>query len=460
VKEPPSLDGLAHYEVRIEGEDVIVRVPEPFEGKKSHGISKFEPEIDGRIFVIIGTGAAGNAAAQTLREDGFKGRIIMITQENQSPYDRPQLSKQYMEGQSDAEGVLLRPGDFYKEHAIELKLQSKVIGVDTTNKSVSFNNGETINYDKLLISSGGIARNSNVRGADLENIFTLRSFEDAERIFEASKKASHIVIVGSSFIAMETANALRERNRSVTVVTREAVPFGAVLGPELGKIFQMLHERKGVNFKFQAELDRFEGAGKVQAVVLNTGERISSDMVILGIGVIPATEFLRDTGLVLADGSIRVDDHFEAGADIYAAGDVATFREWRTGEEMRIEHWRTAEQQGRIAGHNMAGKKIAYRSVPFFWTNQVGLFFRYVGHAKKWDEIIVHGNLSDLDFIVFYAKNNQIYAAAGNNRDREIAAIEELMRLNKMPSPDEIRNKSLNFVELLKNWNSRLGQAA
>ena len=167
--------------------------------------------------------------------------------------------------------------------------------------------------------------------------------------------------------------------------------------------------------------------------------------------MIPATEFLLDTGLVLPDGSVRVDDHFKASPDIYAAGDIATFREWRTGEEMRIEHWRTAEQQGRVAGHNMAGKRIAYRSVPFFWTNQVGLFFRYVGHAKKWDEMVVQGNLSALDFIVFYVKNNQIYAAAGNNRDKEIAAIEELMRLNKMPSPDELRNKSMNFVELLKN---------
>jgi apoptosis-inducing factor 3 len=460
LQEPPSLDGLAHYEVRIEGEDVIVRVPEPFEGKKSHEISKFEPEIDRRIFVIIGAGAAGNAAAQTLREDGFRGRIVMITHEDRLPYDRPQLSKQYMEGQSDAEGVLLRPEDFYKEIGIELKLQKKVIGVDTTNKSVSFKNGETISYDKLLMASGGIARNSNVSGANLGNIFTLRSFEDAERIFKASKKANHIVMVGSSFIAMETANALRERKRTVTVVTRESVPFGAALGPELGKIFQMLHERKGVNFKFQAELNRFEGAGKVQAVVLETGERISSDMVILGIGVIPATEFLRDTGLLLPDGSVRVDDHFKAGPDIYAAGDIATFREWRTGAEMRIEHWRTAEQQGRVAAHNMAGKEIAYRSVPFFWTNQVGLFFRYVGHAKKWDEIIVHGNLSALDFIVFYVKDNQIHAAGGNNRDKEIAAIEELMRLDKMPSPDEIRNKSVNFVELLKNWNSRLRQAA
>ncbi len=460
LNEPPSLDALAHYEVRIDGQNVVVRLPEPFEGKRLPDMAGFDPEADKRTFVIIGTGAAGNAAAQTLREDGFKGRIVMLTHENRVPYDRPQLSKQYMEGQSDEEAVKLRPEEFYEEHGIELKFQKKVIGVDTVKKMLSFENGEAMNYDKLLISTGGIPRKSDLPGADLGNIFTLRSFEDAERIFKASEKANHVVIVGSSFIAMETANALRERKRTVTVVTREAVPFETALGPQLGKIFKNLHERKGVNFRFQVELDRFEGDGEVQGVLLKNGERITSDMVILGIGVIPATEFLGDTGLVMRDGSIKVNDHFHAGSDIYAAGDIATFPEWRTGEEMRIEHWRTAEQQGRVAAHNMAGKEAAYRSVPFFWTNQVGLFLRYVGHAKKWDEIIFHGDVSALDFIALYVRNNQVYAAVGNNRDQEIAAIEELMRLGKMPGPDKLRDKSINFVDLLKHLNSQLRQAA
>ena len=157
---------------------------------------------------------------------------------------------------------------------------------------------------------------------------------------------------------------------------------------------------------------------------------------------------------------MRVDDHFRAGPDIFAAGDVATFPEWRTGEEVRIEHWRTSEQQGFVAGRNMAGIDTPYRSVPFFWTNQVGLYFRYVGHAKQWDEIIFHGDLAALDFIAFYVRNNQVHAAAANNREKEMDAIEELMRLGKMPSPDRLRDKSMNLVNLLNDLNSRLRQAA
>ncbi len=460
LKEPPSLDALAHYETRIDGEDVIVRVPEPFEGSRAPHMTKFDPEADKRTFVIIGTGAAGNAAAQTLREDGFKGRIVMITHENRLPYDRPQLSKEYMEGKSDEGAVQLRPEEFYREHDIELMFQTKVTGVDIGKKMISFENGKSMSYDKALIATGGIPRRLDIPGADLGNIFTLRSFDDADKIFQASEKADNIVIVGSSFIAMETANAFRERKRSVTVVTREAAPFEAALGPELGKMFRNLHERNGVDFKFQAELDRFEGQRDVQAVVLKNGDRIEANMVILGVGVRPATDFLRDTGILSPDGSIRVDDHFRAGPDIFAAGDVATFPEWRTGEEVRIEHWRTSEQQGFVAGRNMAGIDAPYRSVPFFWTNQVGLYFRYVGHAKQWDEIIFRGDLAALDFIAFYVRNNQVCAAAANNREKEMDAIEELMRLGKMPSPDRLRDRSLNFVNLLNDLNSRLRRAA
>jgi NADPH-dependent 2,4-dienoyl-CoA reductase/sulfur reductase-like enzyme/nitrite reductase/ring-hydroxylating ferredoxin subunit len=460
LKEPPALDALAHYETRIEGENVIVRVPEPFEGSRTPHMTKFDPEADKRTFVIIGAGAAGNAAAQTLREEGFQGRIVMITYENRLPYDRPQLSKEYMEGKSDEGGTQLRPEEFYREHDIEIMFQTKVTGIDIVKKMISFESGGNISYDKALIATGGIPRRLDIPGADLGNIFTLRSFDDANRIFQASEKANNIVIVGSSFIAMEVANAFRERKRCVTVATRDSVPFETTLGPELGKMFRDLHERNGVDFRFETELDRFEGEREVQAVVLKDGDQIKCDMVILGVGVRPATDFLRDTGMLSPDGSIRVDDHFRAGQDIFAAGDIATFPEWRAGEEVRIEHWRTSQQQGFVAGRNMAGIDTPYRSVPFFWTNQVGLYFRYVGHARRWDDIIFHGDIAGLDFIAFYVRNNRVCAAAGNNREKEMDAIEELMRLDKMPSPDKLRDESVSMVDLLNDLNSRLRQAA
>ncbi|HTY22056.1 MAG TPA: FAD-dependent oxidoreductase [Desulfomonilaceae bacterium] len=460
VEEPPSLDALARYEVRVEGEDLVVQVPELFEESRNPDMVKPDLKADKRTFVILGAGAAGNAAAQTLREDGFRGRIVMITHENRFPYDRPQLSKDYMEGKSDEGAVQLRPEEFYHDHGIELMFQRRVSAVDVVKKVITFESGETTEYDVLLIATGGVPRTLDVPGAHLGNIFTLRSFADAATIFKASENAQHTVVVGASFIGMETANALRERKIPVTVLAREAMPFEHVLGPDMGKMFQKLHEQNGVNFRFGVEIAEFEGDQKVETVVLKNGERIKSDMVILGVGVTPATDFLRNSGLLMSDGSLKVDEHFRVGPDVYAAGDIATFPEWRSGEDIRIEHWRTAEQQGRVAGHNMAGKETAYRGVPFFWTNQVGLYFRYVGHATQWDEIVFHGDLAALDFIAFFAKNSQVYAAAGNNREKEMDAIEELMRLNRMPSSDRLKDKSFDLVELLNQSHRRLRHAA
>ena len=197
-----------------------------------------------------------------------------------------------------------------------------------------------------------------------------------------------------------------------------------------------------------SEVAKFEGNEVVQSVVLENGERIEADLVIVGVGVRPATDFLHGIDL-LPDGSLAVDQFFCAAQDVYAAGDIATFPLPHTGEKVRIEHWRTALQHGRVAGHNMAGKKIAYASVPFFWTNQVDLYFRYVGYAKEWDDIIIQGDLASENFIAYYVKNNKVYAAAGNNMEKEMAAIEVLMQLNRMPSPKELKSGAINIIEFL-----------
>jgi NADPH-dependent 2,4-dienoyl-CoA reductase/sulfur reductase-like enzyme len=213
-------------------------------------------------------------------------------------------------------------------------------------------------------------------------------------------------------------------------------------------MFQELHEKAGVRFKMGAKVIRFEGNERVQSVVLENAEQIAADLVIVGVGVRPATDFLHGIDL-LPDGSLAVDEFFCAAEDVYAAGDIATFPLPHTGEKVRIEHWRTALQHGRVAGHNMAGKKVPYTSVPFFWTNQVDLYFRYVGYAKEWDDIIIQGDLTSQDFIAYYVKNNRVYAAAGNNMEKEMAAIELLMQLNSMPSPKELKSGAINVIDLL-----------
>ena len=448
LKEPPSLDSLPSYEVIIQGQNVVVKLPEVIPDRRVHVMTKHDPKADKRIFAIVGAGAAGNAAAQTLREDGFRGRIVMITREDSVPYDRPMLSKEYMEGAAEEESVPLRSRTFYEDHDIELMLQSKVTRVDIPNKLITFENGESLAYNAILLATGGVPKRLAIPGAELKNIFTLRSFEDSKKIVRAAQNASHVGIIGAGFIGMETAHSLTKRNLSVTVITPKEAPFQNVLGKEIGKVFQELHEKAGVRFKMGAKVIRFEGNESVQSVVLADGERIEADLVIVGVGVRPATDLLHGIDL-LPDGSLAVDQFFCAAEDVYAAGDIATFPLPHTGEKVRIEHWRTALQHGRVAGHNMAGKKAAYTSVPFFWTNQVDLYFRYVGYAKSWDDIIIQGDLASQNFIAYYVKNNKVYAAAGNNMEKEMAAIEVLMQLNKMPSPKELKGGAINVIELL-----------
>ncbi|MEJ2718053.1 MAG: FAD-dependent oxidoreductase [Deltaproteobacteria bacterium] len=306
VEEPPALDALPTYEVRVEGDDVIVKLPEEFQDSRVPEMADHDPQQDNRTFVIIGAGAAGNAAAQTLRQDGFKGRIVVVTREDRTPYDRPQLSKEYLQGEADEEFIPLRSKEFYQEHGLELMLQTEVKTVEVANRAVLFEGGERLKYDKLLLATGAVPRTLDVPGADLKNVFTLRTYDDSAAIIAASKTASSVAVIGASFIGMETAYSLRERKLPITVIAPEAVPFQKVLGEEIGKLFQDLHEENGVQFKLNARVAKFEGTERVEAVVLEDGQRVKADLVVAGVGVKPAVDYLVDTGL-LSEGAVTVD---------------------------------------------------------------------------------------------------------------------------------------------------------
>jgi len=445
--EPPAQDSLPKYEVKIEGDDIIVVYPEKPEGNRTPAMAKKEAGSDKRTFIIIGGGAAGNAAAQAMREAGYKGNILIITQENRTPYDRPNLSKDYLQGTAQPEWMPLRSEEFYKEYGIEFLLNKKVKSIDAKSKKIFFEKGEDLSFDKLLLAPGGIPRKLNLPGSDLKNIFYLRSFDDSDLIIEAAKNSKTAVVIGASFIGMETAFSLSERGLKVTVAAPEKIPFDNLFGSEIGNLFKKKLEEKGINFKLNNGVKGFEGEGTVKKVVLQNDEKIVTDMVVIGIGVKPATEFLSGFDLE-KDGSIKVDEFMNVSGDIFAAGDIASYKDWRTGELTRIEHWRTALQQGRVAGFNMAGKNTPYKKVPFFWTNQAGLSFNYVGHTKSWDEIITHGDINEATFVSYFIKNNKIVAAAGNWMDKEIDAVELLMLEDKLPAPDQLKKESFDIVKL------------
>jgi NADPH-dependent 2,4-dienoyl-CoA reductase/sulfur reductase-like enzyme/nitrite reductase/ring-hydroxylating ferredoxin subunit len=448
LEEPPALDALVCYSVRVEGERVLVTVPEDAKDRRTPEMVRHDPIADTRQFVIIGAGAAGYAAAQTLREEGFRGSLVMITREDRAPYDRPNLSKDYLHGHAEPEWMPLRSEQFFRQHDIRVILNKEVSRVDPHAKKITFATGETMDYDALLVATGGAPVRLNIPGSDLKNVCLLRSFTDADSIIETATHSQRAVVVGASFIAMEAAFSLRERGLEVTVVAPSQEPFEATLGAEVGAVFRREHESHGVRFKLGCIVYRFEGNHNVEAVMLDNGELIETDLVVVGVGVRPVTQFLE--GVELDEtGAVVVDSRLRAAEGLYAAGDIASFMDTRRGKRVRLEHWRTAQQQGRTAARNMLGRDVAFEGVPFFWTRQFDVGLLYVGRATSWDEIVYRGEVSSQDFLAFYVKNNRVLAVAGMNRDVEMAAIEELMRLDRMPAAEQLKFDNFNWVEML-----------
>jgi len=448
LEDPPALDALISYDVRVEGERILVNVPDDAKDRRTPEMVRHDALSDPRQFVIIGAGAAGYAAAQTLREEGFRGSLVMITREDRAPYDRPNLSKDYLHGHAEPEWMPLRPEQFYRGHDIKLLLNKEVSRVEPHAKKITFESGETMDYDALLVATGGAPVRLNIPGSDLKNVCLLRSFADADSIIETATRSQRAVVVGASFIAMEAAFSLRERGLDVTVVAPSQEPFEATLGAEVGEVFRREHEAHGVRFKLGCIVYRFEGNHQVEAVMLDNGERIETDMVVVGAGVRPVTKFLEGVELD-ESGAVVVDSRLRAAEGVYAAGDIASFVDTRRGKRERIEHWRTAQQQGRTAARNMVGRDVEFDGVPFFWTRQFDVGLLYVGRATSWDEIVYRGEVSSRDFLAFYVKDNRVLAVAGMNRDAEMAAVEELMRLDRMPAPEQLKWNGISLVEML-----------
>lgn len=444
--EPPALDGLPRYSVRTADGQILVTVPEP--GPRPPKPSTRLNPANKRRFVILGAGAAGVAAAETLRFAGYDGQIDLISREGEAPYDRPNLSKAFLSGKSKREELGLRPDGFYEELQIN-RVVRPVKEVDVNRQEISFDDGPPLTFDALLLATGGEPRTLDVPGANLKNVFLLRTEADAERILAASPSGSRAVLVGASFIALEVASCFANRKLPVTIIAREEVPFFKQFGAEVGRAFQRLHESNGIEFRTRSQVQRFEGAGAVQEVVLTSGERLNATIVVIGIGVRPSTGFIK--GLkIREDGGIVVDQYLRAAPNVYAAGDIAVFPERRSKRQVRIEHWRVAEQHGRVAAANMAGRNEPYEGIPYFWTEQLGTAFEYVGYAPNWDEIILQGDVNKPEFLAFYIENNGMMAAAGSARDREIAALHELMRLDRVPAGDEVR-RGIDLVALLQS---------
>ena len=446
VLEPPALDSLPCYRVRMDGDDVFVDMSD-FTTALAHSAATSDPDRGSapaaadRVVAIIGAGAAGYIAAQTLRELGERGRIVLITREDRAPYDRPNLSKDYLSGHADPAWMPLRDEKWFDQHSVELERGRLVSRVSAADHVVKFDDGSTLSYSVALIATGGSPRALKVPGAELDNVFLLRSFDDSDAIIAAAGEGGRAVVIGASFIAMEAASSLRELGVEVTVVAPDKVPFERIFGAEVGAMLQRLHEDKGVSFRLGAEVERIDGEIAAEAVVMSDGSRLPTDCVVVGVGVTPATDMLE--GVTLDErGGVVVDDYLYAGNDIYAAGDIASFPAPHTGERIRIEHWRTALQLGKIAARNIVagdGVRVRFEDVPFFWTRQHGKTLQYVGHAREWDEVIHDGDVAGGSFIAYYFHSGRLVAAAAMDRPDALTHIGERLRVNDLPTRDELR---------------------
>ena len=373
--------------------------------------------------VIVGAGAAGNAAAEMLRREGYAGSVTMIGGENTVPYDRPNLSKDYLAGAAPEEWIPLRTPEFYESHRIRLVLGRRVTTIDVAGKRVVLDDGTTHEFSALLLATGADPIHLPVPVATGSRVLYLRTLADSRAIVAAAKDARTVVVIGASFIGLEVAAALRAREIDVHVVAPDKRPLERVLGPELGDFVRGVHESHGVVF----HLGRSAAQIGADSVTLDDGDQIAADLVVVGVGVRPRLELAEQCGLAI-DKGVLVDEFLETSAPrVFAAGDIARYPDAVTGTRIRVEHWVVAERQGQTAARNILGHRERFDAVPFFWSQHYDQSISYVGHAEKWDSVEITGAPSEGDCLVRYMASGKAIAVATVGRDRESLEAERAM---------------------------------
>jgi len=373
--------------------------------------------------VIVGGGAAGFAAAEMLRREGFGGSVTMLSSDDAAPYDRPNCSKDYLAGNAPEDWMPLRPAEYFKEQNIDVQLRTQVTSIDPKARQVTLATGESLPFDKLLLASGAEPVRLDIPGADQPHIHVLRSLSDSRAIIARAKQAQRAVVIGASFIGLEVAASLRARKIEVHVVAPERRPLERVLGREYGDFIRALHEEHGVVF----HLEEAASAIDAKSVKLKGGASLSADLVVVGIGVRPRIQLAESAGLAI-DRGVAVNEYLETSAPgMFAAGDIARWRDPHSGENIRIEHWVVAERQGQTAALNMLGQQQRFREVPFFWSQHYDLPINYIGHAEKWDKIDIEGDIKARDCLVRYRRDGRVLAVASIFRDLENLEAEAAM---------------------------------
>jgi NADPH-dependent 2,4-dienoyl-CoA reductase/sulfur reductase-like enzyme/nitrite reductase/ring-hydroxylating ferredoxin subunit len=418
----PALDPIPRWHVERIDDRIFVREKVPELGRKRLCESA-ECQKPPASVVIIGGGAAGLGAAEMLRREGYDGQLTMISADDWPPYDRPNLSKDFLVGAAPDDWMRLRLPDYYREQKIDLLLNSRVSTLDIPARRVHLENGATYGYDALLIATGSEPVQLQIEGAASSELHYLRTFADARAIVSKAASARRVAVVGASFIGLEVAASLRSLGIAVDVIAPGKQPMERVMGPELGLMVRELHEAHGVVFHMGETIRKIDGT----TLTLTGGSTLEADFVILGVGVRPSLTLAEQAGLT-TDRGIVVNEYLETSASgVFAAGDIARWPDPHSGEMIRVEHFVVAEQQGQVAAKNILGRRERFDRVPFFWSQQYDIAINYVGHAEHWDSIEIDGSLQARDCSVSYKRGGKTLAFATISRDLENLKVEAAM---------------------------------
>jgi apoptosis-inducing factor 3 len=431
----PAFDPIPCWKVERAGDTVFVREKLAAAAGKRARVSAKAPDS----VVIVGGGAAGLAAAEMLRREGYGGAVTMISADDSAPCDRPNLSKEFLAGTAPEEWMPLRPPDFYTGQHIDLVLNARVTSIDVRRKRVQLENGNTYAFGALLLATGAEPVKLPIAGASAatSEVHYLRTFADSRALIGKAASAKQVVIAGASFIGLEVAASLRERGIAIHIVAHGHAPLENVFGSEIGNSVQRLHESHGVVFHLGETIARLDG----RLATLSGGSKLEADFLVVGAGVRPSLALAERAGLKL-DRGILVNEHLETSAPgIFAAGDIARWPDPHSGHRLRIEHWVVAERQGQVAARNILGYRERFDAVPFFWTRQYDVSINYVGHAEKWEAVEMDGRLEERNCAVTYKSGGRVLAVATIGRDFQSLQTEAAMEAALRSAPKAFRGR-------------------
>lgn len=428
----PAFDPIPRWRVERRGDKVFVREKLSELARYPENNTPRPPDSPSSV-VIVGGGAAGLAAADMLRRKGYDGPVTMISADDATPYDRPNVSKDFLQGPVPDEWMNLRLPEFYKEQRIDVVLNARVSSIDTHQKQIQLQDGKSYKFGALLLATGSDVIKLPIAGARDSDLFYVRTWSDARRLFQSIETAKQVVVVGASFIGLEVAASLRSRGVEVHVVAIETQPFERTLGAAVGGFFRALHESHGVIFHLGKSVTRLDG----NEVSLNDGTKLQADFLVLGVGVRPAVGLAEQAGLKV-DRGVIVNEYLETSAPgIFAAGDIARWPDPHSGQPIRVEHWVVAERQGQVAARNILGNRERFEAVPFFWTQQYDVTLKYVGHAEHWDGVEMDGSWDAKNWVVRYQQGGKTVASATVGRDVQNLKFEAAMEASpgELPRP-------------------------